>query len=116
METENELTVNLAEMTDGGRIPNLSGRPRGLAARSYYHLDWSSMADVRRIVVKVPQEVDSLTPSFFQGMFGAAFRALGKDRNRFHQSFTFDANNLIQAQIEQGLSALEISRDLTDLS
>lgn len=116
MEMENELTVNLAEMTDGGRIPNLSGRPRGLAARSHYHLDWTSVADARRTVVKVPEEVDSLTPSFFQGMFGAAYKVLGKNRTRFYENFTFDANNLIKAQIEQGLSALDISRDLTDLN
>lgn len=116
MQVENNVTVNLADMTDGGRIPNLSGRPRGLAARAKYNLDWQDESQARRITIIVPEELDSLTPSFFQGMFGAAFRALGRNRTRFFENFEFEASRLIRAQVEQGLSALEISRDLNDLN
>lgn len=112
---ENPLTVDLAEMTEDGRVTNLSGRPRGLAARQKYGLEWHSLSDARKVVIQVPYSVDSLTPSFFQGMFGAAFSALEKKRDRFLDFFVFDAPPLIKSQIEQGMSALEISRDLADL-
>lgn len=111
---ENQL-VDLAEMTDNGRVTNLSGRPRGLAARERYGLQWESVNDARQVTIHIPYSVDSLTPSFFQGMFGAAFTALEKKRDRFFEFFVFDAPAMIKPQIDQGLSALEISRDLSDL-
>lgn len=107
--------IDLAEMTDGGRVSNLSGRPRGLAAREKYGLSWETAEDARALTIRVPYNVDSLTPSFFQGMFGAAFSALKKDRNQFFRYVSFDVPSLIRPQIEQGISALEISRDLADL-
>ena len=116
MTTEKPLTVDLAEMTDNGRVTNLSGRPRGLAAREKYGLNWRDLTDARVVHIIIPNNLDSLTPSFFQGMFGAAFPAVKKDRGQFFKYIIFEAPPLLTPQIDQGLAALEITRDLSALN
>lgn len=111
-----KMMIDLTEMTDGGKVSNLSGRPRGLAARIRYKLDWHNVEDVRDVKITVPSNVDSITPSFFQGMFGSAFIVLDRNRTKFFDHFDFDVSPLVLNQVEQGIAALEISRDLADLT
>ncbi len=111
-----KMMIDLTEMTDGGKVSNLSGRPRGIAARIRYELNWENTDDIRDVKIIVPTNVDSITPSFFQGMFGSAFIVLGRNRNQFFEHFDFEVSPLVMNQVEQGVAALEISRDLADLT
>lgn len=107
--------IDFAELTENGQVANLSGRHRGLAAREKYHLDWESEKDVRDLEVIVPGTLDSVTPSFIQGMFGRALEVMGSDETSFFNRIHFQADAYIVDQIRMGVSALRTSRDLKDL-
>lgn len=107
--------IDFADLTDGGRISNLSGRNRGLAARAKYHLDWTAPADAEELTIRVPENLDSITPSFIQGMFGRALAVLNSDEAAFFSKFHFEAPAFILEQIRGGVLALRTSRDLRDL-
>lgn len=109
------MQINLGDLTDGGKVANLSGRHRGLAARTYFGLDWHSHSEVRPAVINVPAELDSITPSFLQGMFGSSMQAIGNNRDRFLEVFHFVASAHLMGQLEDGISAMLTSRDLADL-
>lgn len=104
-------TIDLTELTGGGKVQNLSGRLRGLAAREMYHLDAFDL-DGAPVRVIVPDYVYSLTPSFFQGLFGKSVQASGSNSDKFFQHFEFVAPPSVLQQIERGLSAVLTSRDL----
>ncbi|MGP1354550.1 MAG: hypothetical protein ACTS1Z_14635 [Parasphingopyxis sp.] len=107
--------IDLAELTDGGRIANLSGRHRGLAAMTKFGLDWTNAESVRPMEVIVPDTIDSITPSFIQGMFGKTFEILGHSRDAFYGKFQFRASPSIADQVERGVTAILTSRDLRDI-
>lgn len=107
--------IDFAELTENGQVANLSGRHRGLAAREKYHLDWGNENDVRDLEIIVPRTLDSVTPSFIQGMFGRALEVMGLDENKFFNRVHFKADAYIVDQIRMGVSALRTSRDLQDL-
>ncbi len=109
------MEINLGELTDGGKVANLSGRHRGLAARAHFGLDWHSASEVKPAVINVPADLDSITPSFLQGMFGSSMQAVGSSRARFLEVFHFVASAHLMGQLEDGISAMLTSRDLADL-
>ena len=69
-------SINLFDRTQGGKIRNLSGKEPGEAAREYFELDKRD-GERDSIVVIVPEDVYSLGPSFFCGMFGESYSKLG---------------------------------------
>lgn len=107
--------IDFAELTENGQVANLSGRHRGLAAREKYNLDWGTEQDVHDLEIIVPRSLDSVTPSFIQGMFGRALEVLGLDEKKFFTRVHFNADPYIVDQVRLGVAALRTSRDLKDL-
>jgi hypothetical protein len=107
-------TINLGELTGNGKVHNLSGRLRGQAARKMFQIDDIDRRD-DAVEVIVPGYVYSLTPSFFQGLFGDSVKAHGNDPSRFLARFRFVAPSIVLEQVERGLSAVLTSRDLKDV-
>jgi hypothetical protein len=107
-------TIDLEELTGGGKVRNLSGRLRGLAAREKFKLDKLDQSEAPVCVV-VPGYVYSLTPSFFQGLFGDSVKAIGNSSAKFREHFQFVAPAPVLQQIERGLSAALTSRNLADI-
>lgn len=106
--------IDLEELTGDGRVQNLSGRLRGLAAREKFHIDDLDRTE-NVVEVRVPDYVYSLTPSFFQGLFGDSVNTLGNSEQTFRSHFRFVAPAIILQQIERGLAAALTSRDLSDV-
>jgi hypothetical protein len=106
--------IDLAELTGNGRVHNLSGRLRGQAARQMFRLDELDASEAS-VEVIVPQHIYSLTPSFFQGLFGESVRKGGNDVERFRSRFSFVAPSIILEQVERGLAAVMTSRDLSNV-
>lgn len=93
-------TVNLEELTDRGRLHNLSGKERGEQARSHFNLD-SLDEQGGVVVVKVPEYVYALSSSFFLGLFSPTIKKIGE--RGFREMYKFDASPLILRQVEHGL-------------
>jgi hypothetical protein len=95
--------INLKDLTNDGEVRNLSGHERGRAARSNYRLDDADRVN-EAVQVIVPEEIYSLTSSFFQGMFSESVRKSGT-RESFLARFQFDAPPVVLRQIERGIEA-----------
>lgn len=106
--------IDLTELTGNGKVHNLSGRLRGQAAREMFGLDEID-ASHEPVRVVIPAYVYSLTPSFFQGLFGASVRKMGNNRAMFKSRFSFDAPRIVLAQLERGLSAVLTNRDINSI-
>jgi len=106
--------IDLEELTGDGEVQNLSGRLRGLAAREKFRIDALDNSP-ETVSVHVPSYVYSVTPSFFQGLFGASLAAFGHDSERFRRHFRFDAPSIVLQQIERGISAVLTSRNLDEI-
>lgn len=101
--------IDLGELTRHGEVHNLSGHDRGLAAREQYGLaEIDRSGDVVRVTV--PEDVYTLTPSFFQGMFASSVQATGGDRDRFLDRFRFNATPLVLQQVDRGITAVRTRR------
>lgn len=101
--------INLDELT-AGKVHNLSGHMRGLAARQHFDLDQLDICD-EPVEVIVPEHIYGLSPSFVQGLFAASVQRLGNDRETFLRHYRFRATDLVKRQLERGLSAILTDRD-----
>lgn len=83
------------------KVNNLSGKDRGLAARAEHALDRLDSQDSVQIEVIIPANVYSISTSFFCGLFGDSYKALGYAglKSKYH----FVIPEEMQNQIEQGL-------------
>lgn len=99
--------INLSELTDG-KVRNLAGHDRGLAARNKFRLD---EIDAKNDIVKiiVPPDIYSLGSSFFQGMFASSVKASGS-REKFLSRYHFDAPHVVLRQIDQGIESSLMQR------
>ncbi|NOX40142.1 MAG: hypothetical protein GXP05_06415 [Alphaproteobacteria bacterium] len=100
--------INLDVIAGQGRTRNLSGKERGVAARAELGLDTIDQSP-DEISVIVPDYVDTISPSFFQGLFSQSIRALdGKEQflNKYH----FVASDSIKRWIEIGIRNASSSR------
>jgi hypothetical protein len=96
-------TIDLQKITGPGEVHVLSGRELGAKARDMFKLD--ALDGTNAVVqVIVPSYVFSLTPSFFEGLFGQSVRAHGSDPQRFRDHFRFVAPPIVLDQVEHGLS------------
>ena len=102
------ITIDLGEFTKG-EVRNLSGHPRGSRARSHYEIEKLDKSS-ENILVKVPREVDTLGPSFFQGMFAESVISLGGPEKFFNHYF-FDASPTVLIQLRRAASNALVNRD-----
>ncbi|MCY4261328.1 MAG: hypothetical protein OXC91_13830 [Rhodobacteraceae bacterium] len=93
--------IDLDSVAGSGRTRNLSGKERGIAARKQLKLD-AIDAQPGEVLVVVPDYVDTISPSFFQGLFSQSIRTL-KGKDRFLIKYRFDANDSTQRWIEVGI-------------
>jgi hypothetical protein len=100
--------INFRDLTNDGEVRNLSGHERGLAARAKYNLDAADAAG-DEVKVIVPEDIYSVTASFFQGMFAESVRRAGA-RDVFLARYAFDAAPVVLRQIERGIEASLMKR------
>lgn len=98
--------IMLNELTKD-QVRSLSGQERGVNARAYFHIDELDQ-QAQPVVVIVPDELDSLSPSFLQGMFSLSIRTMGADR--FRQHYVFDASPAILFQVDRAIKNTLIDR------
>lgn len=102
------------ELLTQGKVHNLSGRLRGLAAREMFALDAIDDAG-ESVEVRIPDYVYAVTPSFVQGLFGKSVERRGGREQDFRNSFRFIAPAVVLDQLDRGLSAILTSRNIADI-
>lgn len=105
-------TIDLEELTGNGKVHNLSGHVRGLAARNAFGLDALDAAG-DPVQVIVPDHVYSLSPSFVQGLFSASVKAVGNDPSAFFSRYLIVASDLVRRQIDRAMANITLDRDLS---
>ncbi|WP_428149697.1 hypothetical protein [Brevundimonas sp.] len=90
-------TIELSKLTRGD-VRNLSGQERGLAARHEFKVDELDKSP-EPVLVQVPGDLDTISPSFFRGMFSVSILTLGIVG--FSNHYVFDAKPQILEQVEQ---------------
>lgn len=93
----------------GDRARNISGHERGVMAREKYNLD---EIDSRRdtVEIMVPEHIDAIAPSFFQGMFSKSVRQY-QTKERFLEHYHFIASPVVMEQIIRGINRSMTKRD-----
>ncbi|MDR7221679.1 hypothetical protein [Aminobacter aminovorans] len=100
--------VDLGILTKGGRIRNLSGKERGVAARAELGLDNLDKGG-GPVEVIVPEYVDAISPSYFQGLFSQSLVTLHGKRE-FLAKYHFKASPQVMQWIEIGIRNATSSR------
>ena len=90
-------TIELRELTKDD-VRNLSGQERGFRARQKFDVDALDRS-AEPVLVRVPHDLDTISPSFFRGMFSTSILALGAIG--FGNHYVFDANPQVLEQVEQ---------------
>jgi len=104
--------IDLDVLTDGGRVHNLSGHDRGVAARAAFRID--DLDHQREAVeIRVPDHIYAISPSFIQGMLATSVQMAGFSREGFFQRFTLNASDLIKRQFDRGLNSILTNRDFS---
>jgi len=96
-----ETMIDLTKFTGGRRVRNLSGKERGVAARADLHLDQLDR-EPHTVEVIVPDFLDTISPSFFQGLFSESIRTL-KGKDAFLAKYRFIASEQLMRWIEIGI-------------
>ncbi|WP_260482356.1 hypothetical protein [Sphingomicrobium flavum] len=104
--------VDLAPLTKEGRVRNLSGRIRGLAARVALGIDGHDSDEAIHEII-IPDFIYAVTPSFIQGMLGDSFAALDSNLEMFRHRYRFVASPSVLSQVEKGIDAIATDRDLS---
>jgi hypothetical protein len=89
--------IQLAELTQG-QMRTLSGQDLGVEARDRFDLD-ALDAGAEPVLVRVPDDLDSVTPSFVQGMFSKSVKHFAS-RDKFLQHYVFVAGPVVLRQID----------------
>jgi hypothetical protein len=98
-------TIDLAVLT-GGKVRNLTGHERGSIARQRFGLDAMDEAG-EPVDVQIPEGLEGITTSFFQGMFARSVRASGQD---FLNLYRFHASPSVMEQIMRGIDRVNTKR------
>ena len=104
-----ETVISFDHLTGEGKVKNLAGKERGVAARRDLDVDALDLSD-SVIVVKIPAYVDTISPSYFQGLFSESIRKL-HGREGFLSKYKFEANQNVMQWIELGIRNSVSSRD-----
>lgn len=100
--------IDFGTLTEG-KVHNLSGHDRGLAARRSFRLDELDTDGVKHLV-RIPDDIYGISPSFIQGLFADTLRSLNNSLEEFERCYEFEATDLIQRQIARGLQNILIDR------
>ena len=101
--------VKLELLTGSGRVRNLAGHERGLAAREQFNLaSYDQSGEIVEVIV--PDTLDAITISFFQGMFAASVKDIG---DKFLERYHFHASPVIMEQVLRGISRVRTDRTST---
>lgn len=92
--------IELARLTRGD-VRNLSGQERGLRAREEFDVD-ALDREAEPVLVKVPRDLDTISPSFFRGMFSVSILTLGVAG--FWSHYVFDASPAVLEQVQDAVS------------
>ena len=92
--------IDLESYTAKGKVRNLSGKDRGLSVREEFRMDELDHHD-GAVKVRIPPYVYAISTSFFCGMFGDSYEALGHEG--LLDKYEFDVPQELWPQIEQGL-------------
>lgn len=92
--------IDLASYTANGKVRNLSGEVRGLAARNEFGLDGLDRSS-EYVTVRIPNYVYAISTSFFCGMFSDSYKTLGHET--FLKKYRFDVTPDQWPQILQGM-------------
>ena len=92
--------IDLERYTANGKIRNLSGKDRGLSARQEFGMDELDRG-AETVDVRIPEYVYAVSTSFFCGMFGDSYEALG--REGLLEKYRFQMPGELWSQIDQGL-------------
>lgn len=95
--------LNLERLTKG-EVRMLTGHARGVHARDLFHLDeLDALTDVVSIIA--PIGLDTVTPSFVQGLLAKSLQTLGPDR--FKHKYDLSAlPSIIQQDFLVGMDRL----------
>lgn len=104
--------IDLDMLTENGKVHNLSGHNRGVAAREAFKLDQFDEA-ATKVEIRVPDHIYAVSPSFVQGLLAGSFQRLGSNRDAFFARYTLVATDLIKRQFERGITSILINRDLS---
>lgn len=104
----NTMIINFDKLTGAGRVRNLSGKERGIAGRVELGLD-SLDGSAEIVEVVVPDYIDTISPSYFQGMFSASVERL-RGRDKFLNKYHFKASEQAMRWIELGIRNTTSSR------
>lgn len=105
------LSIDLEVLTQG-KVHNLSGHERGLAARKHFNLDELDLAD-SLVEIRVPEHIYAISPSFVQGLLSASVRNLGSTKESFFRHYNLVATDLVNRQFDRGISAILTDRNFT---
>ena len=89
-------SIDISRLTDG-RVLNLAGHDRGLAARDSFDLARLDK-EAEAIPVNFPDGFRQLSSSFFQGMFADSVRQSGSVK-AFFEHYRFDAPAHIRTKL-----------------
>jgi len=107
----NEM-IDLNILTDNGKVHNLSGHDRGLAARQMFGLDAFDEGE-SQVEIHVPEHIYAVSPSFVQGLLAASLQKVGLSLEAFSHRYTLVASDLIKRQFDRGISAILTNRDFS---
>lgn len=96
--------LNLHEVTGSGRVHNLAGKDRGSSARALFKLDILDN-NPESVTVIVPDYLDTISTSYFLGLFSKSVKNLGADN--FKNKYRFVADEVMQKQINHGIKLSE---------
>lgn len=100
------MRINLRDIAEGS-VRNISGHERGVEARKKYGLDRLDAGD-SAVSVVIPDDIDAVAASFFQGMFSTSVKRF-KSKEKFLEHYRFIAKPNMMEQIIRG-----IDRSLTE--
>lgn len=98
-----DVTIDLGRYTDES-IVLLAGQPRGKQVREREKVDALDVSllkgKIARVIVRVPDYISEVLPSFFIGLFTGSIDTLGEER--FKEMFSFEGD-VAQAALREGL-------------
>ena len=97
--------IDLTKLTEG-KIRNLTGHERGVAARAKFNLD-AYDAGTEPVEIQVPPDLEAITTSFFQGMFAKSVRTT---QDQFLERYRFNTSPAIMEQVLRGIDRVNTRR------
>lgn len=98
--------IELKALTGDGQVHSLSGQERGVEARRHFNLDELDLSE-EPVAVEIPDDIDAISPSFFQGMFAKSLvERFDRDEDQFLRHYSFEAPTHVLAQIQRGIMAV----------